>query len=345
MTLPLRHLLAVALIVPFLLAPAAVLVAARFALDTLHDQLIPKPGDDDDEMEKPLPDLPAGNLAAPRRRTPSNLTLTVEARAHLHRLVLHALGEESDIREKDSWAERVGTALNELGGAVEQGGWLAGLKRTRYVRKRHHDEEEKRRAEEDGRKDKEEEERARNRTAKGRSKLKEAVVEDEPVDDGPSAEVLAASLQQLREAALKPAVSSAKPSMKHLVLSMSGPPSEPAEDMGFKLIRTSTLHCSFHPGDIALPKSVSGEDAAEPVVLYGLNEWDGAYIWVPCCAPDRDFCSFPPVKRRFVTSSRRHIRPQGRHRTSSIPCTLSRSPSCRVRLSLAAPRARFAFEL
>ncbi|PIL34683.1 hypothetical protein GSI_03463 [Ganoderma sinense ZZ0214-1] len=273
MTLPLRHLLAVALFVPFLLAPAAVFVAARYALDILHDQLNSTTGDD--EMEKPLPDLPT---AASRRRTPSNLTLTVDARAHLHRFLLHTLGEESELREKDNWAERLGTALNDLGAGVENGGWLAGLRRARYVRKRHHDEEEKRRAEEDGRKDKEEEERARNRTAKGRSKLKEVVVEDEPVDDGPSGELLAASLEQLREAALRPVVPSAKPSMKHLFLSVSGPPSEPVEDMGFKLIRTTTLHCSFNPGEFALPKSASGEDVREPVVLYGLHEWDASLL-------------------------------------------------------------------
>ncbi len=286
MTLPLRHLLVVAL-VPFLLAPAAVLLVARYTLDTLHDQLNLKPAAD--EMEKPLPDLPAGK-ATSRRRTSANLALTVEARSHLYRFVSHALGEESDVRDKDVWAERVGAALNDLGAAVEHGGWLAGLRRARYVRKRHHDEEEKQRAKEDGRRDKEEEERARNRTTKGRSKLKaELVVEDELVDDASSVEILAASLEQLREAALMPSVSTPKPSMKHLVLSVSGPPSsEPSEDMGFKLIRTTTVHCSFNPGDFTLPKSVSGEDVTESVVLYGLHEWDGTYIWVPRCTRDQD---------------------------------------------------------
>ena len=290
MTLPLRHLLAVALFVPFFLAPAAVFVAARYAFDTLHDHLNLKPAVD--EMEKPLPDLPAGNVtvAASRRRTSSNLALTVEARAHLHRFISHAVEEESDIRNKEMWAERVGAALNDLGAAVERGGWLAGLRRARYVRKRHHDEEEKRRAEEVGRKDKEEEERARNRTAKGRSKLKEAaVVEDELVDDGANVEDLATSLEQLQAATLRSPISTAKPSMKHLVLSVSGPPSsDPSEDMGFKLIRSTTLHCSFSPGEFSFPKAASGDDVTEPVVLYGLHEWDGAYIWVPCCARDRE---------------------------------------------------------
>ncbi|KAI1793644.1 hypothetical protein LXA43DRAFT_999787 [Ganoderma leucocontextum] len=276
MTLPLRLLLAVALFLPFLLGPAAVLVAARYALDILNDQLNSKLGAD--EMEKPLPDLPAGNVAASRRR--SNLALTVEARAHLHRFVLRALEEESDVRDKGVWAERVGAALNELGAAVEHGGWLAGLRRARYVRKRLHDEEEKRRVEEHTRKDKEEEERARDRTAKRRSKLKEAVtVEDEPVDDEPNVEALVTSLEQLREAALRPAVSTAKPSLKHLVLMVSGvPSSEPSEDMGFKLIRSTTLHCSFNPGEFAFPKTVSGEDVTEPVVLYGLHEWDASLL-------------------------------------------------------------------
>ena len=272
MTLAYRHLLAVALFVPFLLAPAVLVAAARYALDTLHDRLRL----DAEEMEKPLPDLPAGT-ASRARRTSSNLALTVEARAHLHHLISRLLEEEGDIRDKETWAERLEASLYDLGGSMERGGWLAGFRRARYVRKRHHDEEEKRRVEEQARKDKGEQEQAKNRTAKGKSKLKESVVEEPAAEDVLTNEQLAASLEQLRDLASKPVPPTPKPSAKHLLLTVSGPPaSEPSEDMGFKLVRAS-IHCAFRPGEFVLPKAIDEEDTIDPVVLYGLENWDCKY--------------------------------------------------------------------
>ncbi|TBU43722.1 hypothetical protein BD309DRAFT_959936 [Dichomitus squalens] len=228
-------------------------------------------------MEKPLPDLPAGT-ASRARRTSSNLALTVEARAHLHHFISRLLEEENDLRDKETWAERLEASLNDLGASMERGGWLAGFKRARYVRKRQHDEEEKRRAEEQARKDKEEQEQARNRTAKGKSKLKETFVEELVAEDVPTVKELAASLEQLREHASNPVPPTPKPSVKHMLLTVSGlPSSEPSEDMGFKLVR-SAIHCSFKSGEFALPRAVDGEDAADPVILTGLENWGASLL-------------------------------------------------------------------
>ena len=188
-----RKYFIVALVLPALFVPAIIVAASRLVLDALHDTL------NGDGMEKPLPDLPSRTDPGRVRRLPSNLTLTVEARAHLHRFLSRALDEDNDIRDKETWAERVESSLDELGASMARGGWLVGLRRARYVRKRHHDEEEKRRAEEQARRDREMEEQVRNRTAKGRSKLKESVVVDEHVEDEPNDEQRNASLDQHRE--------------------------------------------------------------------------------------------------------------------------------------------------
>ncbi|TFK90728.1 hypothetical protein K466DRAFT_516707 [Polyporus arcularius HHB13444] len=228
-------------------------------------------------MEKPLPELPS----ARGRKLSSNLALTTEARAHLHRFVSRALEEEKDMRDRDTWAEKVEASLDELGASLTRGGWLPGLKRGRYVRRRHHEEEEKRKAEEQAKRDKEQEEQARNRTAKGRSKLKESVVEDNHhLDDEPNDEQRDALLEQLRDAASRPFLPTPKPSIKHLLLTVAGPPTaEPAEDMGFRLVR-SAVHCSFKQGEYVLPKTVATADSTDATVLYGLDDWDACLLTV-----------------------------------------------------------------
>ncbi|KAI0710732.1 hypothetical protein C8Q76DRAFT_678336 [Earliella scabrosa] len=223
-------------------------------------------------QEKPLPNLPPSTDAR-ARKVSTNLTLTIHARAHLHRFITRALDEENDLRDRETWAERVEASLDELGASIARGGWLAGLRRARYVLRRHHQElEEKRREEELARREREQEE-AKNKSAKGRSKLKESVVEDKHVEDAPNDEERNAALEQLREVALKPYLPAPKPSVKHLLLSVAGPPvSEPAEDMGFKLVR-SAVHCSFKTGEFVLPKTVADQGETDGVVLYGLDDW------------------------------------------------------------------------
>ncbi|RPD53925.1 hypothetical protein L226DRAFT_538834 [Lentinus tigrinus ALCF2SS1-7] len=257
-------------IVLVVVAPLIIAAASRHILSLLHDYYLT-----DDKMEKPLPSLP--NSDGRSRKVAANLALTIEARAHLHRFISRALDEEGDLRDRDTWAEKVETSLDELGAGLARGGWLPGLKRARCVRKRHHEDDEKRRTEEQAAKDKEAEEQARNRTAKGRSKLKESIVEDQHVEDEPNDEQRSASLEQLRDAASKPFLPTPKPSIKHLLLTVTGTPaSEPTEDMGFKLVR-SAVHCSFKTGEFVVPISLSTE-TADATILYGLDDWDSCLL-------------------------------------------------------------------
>ncbi|KAH9915577.1 uncharacterized protein BXZ73DRAFT_92596 [Epithele typhae] len=237
-------------------------------------------------MEKPLPNLPppppasASTTPARARRPSQDLTLTIEARAHIHRFVTRVVEDESDIRDRDGWAERIEASLDELGRGLARGGWLAGLRHARGVRRKHHEEEEKRRIEEQVRKEKEEEERARNKTTRGRpSRLKELVVEEQDEDEEePTEEERNAALDKLREIASKPPPPTPRPGLKHLLLSVSGPPpSEPTEDMGFRLVRASP-NCSFRVDEFWLPRTVISVDDTEPVVLYGLDEWDACLL-------------------------------------------------------------------
>ena len=257
-------------VAPFILAAASGRI-----LGLLHDYYLTAIPDDD--MEKPLPNLP--NPGGRSRKPTSNLALTIEARAHLHRLVSRALDEEGDLRDRETWAEKVEASLDDLGASLARGGWLPGLRRGRCVRRQHHEEAEKRRSEERAKKDKEAEEQARNRTAKGRSKLKDAIVEDKHAEDERSDEQRTVSLEQLRDAASKPFLPTPKPSVKHLLLTVAGSPtSEPAEDLGFKLVR-SAVHCSFKPGEFVIPTSISPE-TTDATILYGLDDWDGECVSV-----------------------------------------------------------------
>ncbi|KAI0773107.1 hypothetical protein BD413DRAFT_539189 [Trametes elegans] len=223
--------------------------------------------------EKPLPNIPRASHIA------TNLTLTIEARAHLRHFITRTLEEEHDVRDRDTWAERIETSLDELGASISRGGWLAGLRRARYVRKQHHDEDERRRAAERAKKEKEEEERAKSKSTRGKSRIREVVLEDELVDDPPTDEQRNAALSELRGLAAKPHLPTPKPSIKHLLLVVSGLTSqaEPSEDMGFRLVRPA-IGCSFKTSEFALPKAAAPVDETDAVVLYGLDEWDACLL-------------------------------------------------------------------
>ena len=277
----LRNCLVVVLVAP-LVVPAVCLALSQHILHTFHARLT---GDDD--MEKPLPDLPQpAPVPSPLPPTPTTrgIALSVAARAHLHRLLQHIIEEEADLRDRDAWAECLEASLDELGAALTRGGWLAGLRRAREIRKQVHDEAERIRYEARAeRMRKEEEERARKGTAKSKpSRLRESVSDEDDAPRAKTTEEQTAVLDKVREVAAKPPPPSPKPSTKHLVLSVSGPPStEPAEDMGFRLVRASP-QCSFRADEFWLPKTVVGVDNTEPVVMYGLDEWEGEHM--PRCA-------------------------------------------------------------
>ncbi|CDO76841.1 hypothetical protein BN946_scf185033.g38 [Trametes cinnabarina] len=226
-------------------------------------------------MEKPLPEIPSGS-----RANRVNLTLTIEARAHLRRFIARALDEEADVRDRDTWAERIESALDELGASISRGGWLAGLRRGRNVRRQHNYELQKQREEERAKREKEEEEKAKGKSAKGRSKIRELVLDDSHIPDMPTNEELNSALDQLRVLLVKPFIPTPMPSVKHLVLAVSGfsaHHSDPTEDMGFRLIRPA-IGCAFIANDFSLPNVAYPVDEADSAILYGLQEWDACLL-------------------------------------------------------------------
>ncbi|KAI8977767.1 hypothetical protein BD414DRAFT_517021 [Trametes punicea] len=228
-------------------------------------------------MEKPLPEIPSGSRPS---RHSSNLTLTVEARAHLHRFISRALDEEADVRDGDTWEERVESALDELGASLSRGGWLAGLRRARYVQRRHHDEAEKRRAEERTKKERDEDDKAKGKITKGRSKIREVILDDSHIEDSPTEEQHNVSLDQLRRLAVKPFLPNPKPSIKHLLLVVSGftsQTSDSAEDTGFRLVRPA-MGCLFKANEFVLPRIADPMGESDVVILYGFHEWDACLL-------------------------------------------------------------------
>ena len=91
-------------------------------------------------MDKPLPDLPLSkSLKGTKHIQPSVnwATLSVDARAHLRKFILHALEEAGDVvpdDEREEWAGAVEHALTELGERILLGGWLVGIRRARMKR-------------------------------------------------------------------------------------------------------------------------------------------------------------------------------------------------------------------
>ncbi|KAI0824412.1 hypothetical protein BC628DRAFT_1379436 [Trametes gibbosa] len=228
--------------------------------------------------EKPLPDIPSGSHMTTRHAL--SLTLTIEARAHLRRFLVRALDEEDDVREKDTWAERIESSLDELGAGVVRGGWLPGLRRARYVRRRHRDELERQEQEERMQKEKEEEERTKNKTMKGRSRMREAVLDGAHTGNMLTDEERNAALEQLRTTATQPFIPTPKPSVKHLLLTVAGLGSqaaEPAEDMGFRLVRPA-IGCSFRASEYVFPRAAVLVNDAEASILFGLHEWDACLL-------------------------------------------------------------------
>ncbi|KAH9847776.1 hypothetical protein C2E23DRAFT_847419 [Lenzites betulinus] len=229
--------------------------------------------------EKPLPDIPPGSHITTRNAP--NLTLTIEARAHLHRFITRALEEEYDVREKDTWADRIESSLDELGTSFGRGGWLPGLRRARCVRRRHRDEQERQRAVERAQKEKEEEDRSKNKTVKGRSRMREIVPDDVQAENIIlTDEERNVVLDQLRARVDHPFIPTPKPSVKHLLLTVAGLGSqaaEPAEDMGFRLVRPA-IGCSFKAGEYVFPRASVSVDEAEASILFGLHEWDACLL-------------------------------------------------------------------
>ncbi|EIN06853.1 hypothetical protein PUNSTDRAFT_136681 [Punctularia strigosozonata HHB-11173 SS5] len=246
-----------------------------------------------DLERKPLPAIPA----PPSKVQRTTATLTVEATAHLRKFITHALrehdqvlwsdggvGEEEEEEEEEGdatmllWVDALEATLNELNARIVSGGWLAGVRRARNLRKerlrRERDEfvqvekedgegvsgaaDEKRVAAGDGALDERDAKLSESQAEEDRTRL---------------------ALEQLDELVSRPVVPTPTPTPKHLLLTVAPYAGQSVairgEDDDFQFI-SSTVACKFTSGAFSLPVSFdrSIDATTGGAVLYGLREWD-----------------------------------------------------------------------
>ncbi len=247
--------------------------------------------------DKPLPVTPT--------HKPSSKTLTIESSNHLRQFLSQVLEEETGYRDadKDAWVTSIEGALNDVARAVNEGMWLAGIRRTRTAKREREERaaaEDTKREQEHAAKEKETEARnkAKNRpsSAAGTARqTKEAdAVTTEAKTEAPrtlkpppeDANRNLRALQQLRNLANRrpPSPSGDPERARHLLLTVAGPDIPTPRPFSSVTAGDATApRCTFSPGVYSLPPpDLFGEDPDdnnEAVInsaLYGFKEWDGA---------------------------------------------------------------------
>ena len=247
--------------------------------------------------DKPLPVSPPPKA--------SSKGLTIESRNHLRQFLSHLLEEETGYRDadKDAWVTSIEGALNDLAGAVKEGMWLAGVRRTRIAKRERKEqaraERMKREQELAAKEDPEARNKAKNRpssvadaakqtketnTAAAEAKTEAPRALKVPSEDT-NRNLLA--LQQLRNLAnRRPSPSSGNSERsRHLLLTVVLPDTpSPRPFPSVNAGDATTPRCAFSPGVYSLPPpDLFGEDPDdnnEAVInsaLYGFKEWDGAH--------------------------------------------------------------------
>lgn len=245
-------------------------------------------------MEKPLPDLPQSPRLLKNTQVATPTTLTVDAREHLHRFILHAIQDEgvalhSTGDNAEEWTRTMESSMSALAERMAMGGWLAGLRRARTQRT---DERERARQKDivssgkhesndvpGGKKEKED------------SKSKSGDVQDLDAkewggylsigykDGHPGShteEIWKEQFRSLQEAAKKPHTVIPKPTAKHLLLTVAPFGTvhpQPYEETTYEVIMPK-VDCIFTPGVYTLPENVASEVDARAVVLHGFDSWD-----------------------------------------------------------------------
>lgn len=225
--------------------------------------------------DKPLPIIPKPQENSYRLTT----TLSVESRNHARQFILRALEEENAViarndwdSEKDSWATGLLDALDVLGEHMANGGWLAGIRRSRKAG-------------------------ILRKTSVNERKNQPPTQDDPEMDAESPADASNESssqsipseqaLTQLRVLLSKLTLPSPKPAAKHMLLTTGAFGTRnaiPIEDTGFDLI-PSSVGCVFTPNFFLMPWSSgtsTGKDVASGVVLFGLEEWDGKICRLSC---------------------------------------------------------------
>lgn len=244
--------------------------------------------------DKPLP------VVLPHKA--SSKTLAIESSNHLRQFLSHVLEEETGYRDADRevWSTSIHAALIDLAGAVNEGMWLAGVRRTRITKREHKEqaaaERTKREQERAAKEETEARNKAKNRpssvadttkqTREANAVATEAKTETpralKPPSDDANRNLRA--LQQLRNLANKrPSSSSGEIERpRHLLLTVALPDiPTPHPYSSVTPGDAAAPRCTFSPGVYSLPPpDLFGEDPDdnnEAVInsaLYGFKEWD-----------------------------------------------------------------------
>jgi len=218
------------------------------------------------DHDKPLPTLPK------RHDAPKLTTLSVEARNHTRRFVLRALEEvasaipESDWNhDKEAWTDGIFDALDSLGDAVANGGWIVGTNRSRRASIQR---------------------KLALRDAKEGTTTADAVTEPKSIaatdvsehaaDIPPPKPPTGAAMEQISLWLSKAIPPSPKPHAKHILLTVTAFGHLP-DVSDFEFV-PSAVGCTFFPSRFMIPHPVSSSKHAEHeegIILYGLDEWDG----------------------------------------------------------------------
>lgn len=221
------------------------------------------------DHDKPLPTLPK------RHEAPKLTTLSVEARNHIRRFILHALEEESSAvagndrnYEKEAWTNGILDALDSLGDGIASGGWIVGANRSRRASIQRklilRDTEEG------------------TTTADAVSEPKSIAASDVPkhTPDLPQPKPPDSTvMDQISFWLSKALPPSPKPYAKHILLTVSGGGHAPDNVSDFELV-SPAIGCVFSSSQFMLPHPVPSSEHAdheEGIILYGLNEWDGQF--------------------------------------------------------------------
>jgi 1-phosphatidylinositol-3-phosphate 5-kinase len=236
--------------------------------------------------------------------TASSKMLTIESNNHLRQFISHVLEEEAGYHDADQdvWATSIEGALNDLAGAMNEGMWLAAVRRTRIAKRERKEqvaaEHTKREQEHAAKEEIEARNKAKNRpssvtdTAK-QTKEANAVAAEvkteapralKPPSEDANRNLRA--LQQLRNLASRRPPSSSGDTVRprHLLLTVALPDiPTPHPFSSVTPGDAAAPRCTFSPGVYSLPPpDLFGEDPDdnnEAVInsaLYGFKEWDGA---------------------------------------------------------------------
>jgi 1-phosphatidylinositol-3-phosphate 5-kinase len=227
--------------------------------------------------QKPLPAVPGYSNA--RILT----TLTTESQSHLSDFIHHILSEADDdcfpCGTREAWGKALELGLVELGNSIQRGDWLAGVQRARKVQKVRRDAEREDAEREKARAKKELEELGKGKLKRPKGSpqnVEESPERGEPEVRGfltgtkptrPQNTDTALARRQIQELISRPSLPTPKYTLKHLLLSVTP---FTTVDRG-----APSIACVFNSGVFSLAESGSNE-GDDNVVLYGLDEWDGA---------------------------------------------------------------------